>query len=244
MNWVLLGIGIILLLLGALIKYGGQYWLIAGYNTASPEKRAIIDIRRLSGFMGNCLFVMGVLLLLTALLSYYGYAHVAFPALVIGVFGVTAFLLFRSQTYAQPRTQQKRLPRGLKAVLIISGAFTAMIGGIILYGMRPPQVEVNNRFIVIGGLYSTKIPLQSIEQLELHKEMPRVLLRTNGLGAGGILKGNFKLEELGQGKLYVYQNKPPFLFLSTKEGYVFVNFKDSAKTIALYQQIQNNLADK
>jgi hypothetical protein len=34
--------------LGALIKYAKWYWLIAGYNTATPEEKKNIDIEALA----------------------------------------------------------------------------------------------------------------------------------------------------------------------------------------------------
>lgn len=54
-------ISITMFALGAIIKYGKQYWLIAGYNTMPKEKQKNVDIAGLTSFMGNCFFGLGLL---------------------------------------------------------------------------------------------------------------------------------------------------------------------------------------
>lgn len=49
---------------GIVILAGKGDWLIAGYNTASPEERGKYDIRRLRLLMGGALIVIAPLCLL------------------------------------------------------------------------------------------------------------------------------------------------------------------------------------
>jgi len=61
------------ILCGILIKYARLYDLIAGYNMLSPEEKAKVDVQRLGNFIGNCLFAMAGVLLVGAILIYFGY---------------------------------------------------------------------------------------------------------------------------------------------------------------------------
>ncbi|MGB3343239.1 MAG: DUF3784 domain-containing protein [Aequorivita sp.] len=55
---------IIFIVCGILIKYLKMYFLIAGYNTMSKEKRAKYDIERIANMMGNVFFVMAFIIIL------------------------------------------------------------------------------------------------------------------------------------------------------------------------------------
>lgn len=54
---------IIFIVCGILIKYLKMYFLIAGYNTMSKEKRAKYDIERIANMMGNVFFIMALLII-------------------------------------------------------------------------------------------------------------------------------------------------------------------------------------
>lgn len=57
-------IAIIFVLLGILIKYGKMYFLIAGYNTMSKEKKLNYKIKEIATLMKNVLFAMAFFILL------------------------------------------------------------------------------------------------------------------------------------------------------------------------------------
>jgi hypothetical protein len=63
--WIGLG-GVVLarffFLLGAMLRYRKAYWMVAGYNTASPEEKAKYDIEGLGNHLGNGLMTLSVLL--------------------------------------------------------------------------------------------------------------------------------------------------------------------------------------
>ena len=55
---------IILTVAGILIKYGKNYYLIAGYNTMSKERKDKYDISRIADLTGNVLFAMALLIMI------------------------------------------------------------------------------------------------------------------------------------------------------------------------------------
>jgi len=54
----------IFIILGILIKYGKMYFLIAGYNTMTAEKKAKYNIDGIATLMRNVLFAMALIILL------------------------------------------------------------------------------------------------------------------------------------------------------------------------------------
>lgn len=54
---------IILIVAGILIKYGKMYFLIAGYNTMSKEKKANYDVGGIATLMRNVLFAMAFIMI-------------------------------------------------------------------------------------------------------------------------------------------------------------------------------------
>jgi hypothetical protein len=54
--------GLLLLVLGYLIRFRKMYFLISGYNTMSAEKKKNVDTAGLGTLMGNSLFVMSGLM--------------------------------------------------------------------------------------------------------------------------------------------------------------------------------------
>ena len=79
--------------------------------------------------------------------------------------------------------------------------------------------------------------MADIESVTLVDNLPRILRRTNGFSSGGLLRGNFLLEEWGRGKLFINRNSPPYLVVRTRDAFVVVNFEDAAQTRELYRRL-------
>jgi hypothetical protein len=57
------------------------------------------------------------------------------------------------------------------------------------------------------------------------------------MALGATLRGWFKLEGLGEGKVFLQADCPPFVLVRLNEGFVLVNFPDPARTRALYDAL-------
>lgn len=62
---------ILFIVLGALIKYGKMYFLIAGYNTMSTEKKENYDIEGIATVFRNAMFGMALIMLIGLVLNYW-----------------------------------------------------------------------------------------------------------------------------------------------------------------------------
>ena len=98
--------GVLMLVLGMLIRVFNLSGLIAGYNTSSPEKKARYNERALTRFVGMMLISSGAVLavggvfILLDVLSFYMMAiswAVFFVVMIFGLFYVNLSPRFKSQ---------------------------------------------------------------------------------------------------------------------------------------------------
>lgn len=74
--------GLFFIALGAIVRFGKASWLIAGYNTSSKEEKAKYDEAALCNFVGNLMFVLGVIVLVMGILSLLITSHLG---IILGV---------------------------------------------------------------------------------------------------------------------------------------------------------------
>jgi len=65
----MLGVALLFVLLGIMVKYGKMYYLIAGYNTLPKERQALIDIAGIATLLRNVMFTMALGLVIGYLLA-------------------------------------------------------------------------------------------------------------------------------------------------------------------------------
>jgi hypothetical protein len=119
-------------------------------------------------------------------------------------------------------------------VLVAAG-----IAAVFYFHEQPPTVTVTaDRVRVASALYSEQYAFAEITQLSLETRLPRICLRTNGYAARGTLRGHFRLDEWGDGQLFVTYGHPPYILIRRGTGYVVVNFADPSDTIALYRRLE------
>ena len=97
--------------------------------------------------------------------------------------------------------------------------------------VRPDGLEVESPF------YGKVFPASDITGISLLPTLPRVLLKTNGFGGGASLRGHFRVEGLGDGRLYVEKGFAPYVLVRLREGFVVVNFREPEKTRALFDEM-------
>jgi hypothetical protein len=91
-------------------------------------------------------------------------------------------------------------------------------------------------------MYGIEWSIERIENVELLKELPEVLMKTNGFSSESARKGKFKLEEpYGIGRLFVTGDKGPFLYIRVNDDYVILNRPTEQETIEFYERIMDEL---
>src|SRR5207244_1648717 len=95
-----------------------------------------------------------------------------------------------------------------------------------------------------AGFYRVDLPFSQISDISLQDTIPRIVRKTNGFNAGNVLRGNFRLDVLGDGQLFINRDVPPYLVLKTSGGFVIVNFDDPRRTRALYADVRQHVAPR
>ena len=121
----------------------------------------------------------------------------------------------------------------------------ALIGGLFWFQLRPVQVAVApGGFEVKTLFYGATFAAADITAVALETKLPRVLLRTNGFAGAGTLRGHFRVEGLGDGRLYVEEGFPPYVLVRLRQGFVVVNFREPERTRALHGELARAWPDR
>lgn len=235
-------ISLLFVVLGILIKYFKWYWLISGYNTMSPEKKKNVDAQGLGKFIGNSMFVIAGIFLLGVFINSMGYVWGIAAASVLMVLYIICILIA-----AQKYDHNKKAPKD-RVILIVVITFLVMVLGstaaLMYSGSRPVQVEITSEHVGIKGAYGITIPVSRIRDISLKDSMPEVLAKTNGFNAGGVLKGNFRVEDLGDVKLFVQSEEGRYVYIVTADGNtVIINYRDEQLTRELYEKLMSVTLD-
>ena len=125
------------------------------------------------------------------------------------------------------------------AFAIVAGL--AVVGGCFYLQTQPPRIAVGPHQISVHALFwGQDYRMVDVTHVSLETDLPRIRARTNGFAGGGILRGYFELEGLGKGKLFVEQGCSPYVLIRLQSGYVIVNFREPARTIALFDEIRRH----
>lgn len=227
---------LLFLVSGILVKSGKYQWLFSGYETKQELQSGRDYIKRLRNFIGNFCFVIGAILLLAGIFDHY---HV-FYGLVLSIaslFFVVAFMLIRVQKYDRQILPDKKRKGGARILLGSLVVILVIVGGMLIYGSMEASVEVGPDRIEIGGLCGTTIDMSRVSDILMINELPKIQSKNSGFDFANVLKGNFRLQGIGEGKLYVNSGTPPFIEIKYDDSFVIMNFKDSNTTHKIYDGI-------
>ncbi|WP_216827547.1 hypothetical protein [Alkalihalobacterium elongatum] len=134
------------------------------------------------------------------------------------------------------------IKRILRLISIAMAIFAFIVIGVVVfltYSANELEIEANN--IIVTGHMGTELAIADIETVELHQVIPKINRKVGGSSVFNRKKGQFLLEDLGRGRLYVHLNKPPFIYIKTSENYIFINSKDSTTTQEWYKVLNQKI---
>ena len=134
-----------------------------------------------------------------------------------------------------------------KAIYLISTILIIALVGSVGYFLTPARYSyefTGDRMEISAKIYSDKIDLSDVENLELLDEFPKVeMIRTNGTSIKSQGYGNFEMKGIGPVRLYIYRDVDKVIHMKTKDKNLFFNMEDDEKTIELYNKIKTNLGE-
>jgi hypothetical protein len=123
-------------------------------------------------------------------------------------------------------------------VLALVGVVLLAVGWMLYDGLQPVDVVTSNEQITVrGAFYSDTIKAADIVNVSLDPFLPSIATKTNGFNAGQALRGSFRLRDGRRAHLFVERGSPPFVQVRTATDLVFINYKDSSATQALYDRL-------
>jgi hypothetical protein len=142
--------------------------------------------------------------------------------------------------------EEDRRARSVVLTVATVGVVVPLAIGVLFYFlMQPPSVKVSQeRFLVRSALYGEEIPMTEVAGVSIVEVLPAIRLRTNGFALRGSLRGHFRLDEIGDGQLFIEAGTPPYVVVRTRRDFVIVNFKDPARTRNLYADLARNVDQK
>ncbi|TWH60520.1 uncharacterized protein DUF3784 [Desulfitobacterium sp. LBE] len=227
---------IMCLILGWLIKYRKYYGLISGYKGLSESDKDQIDHEALGNFSGGILLILGIVFLLGAMLELLK-LEVYLSILMVLIVPLVIYVYYRSNQFGLISPLGNSIKPLMFVIFLILITSTAFNLERVFYSGSTGKVEVGNSAVLIRGMYGTTISFDRIKEVRLAESIPSISHRTFGYSLGEVRRGNFKLEEIGAGKLFLETNQGPYVYLITDESFIIINFKDETKTRALYEKI-------
>lgn len=234
--YILFILGAVFIFLGVGIKYFKWYFLISGYNTMGKEQKKNVDTEGLGSLMGNYMFLIASLMWITGIFTLLGYKSIS-TYLYFVIIPATIILINKAQKYDHNGDSKKGKKGGTTAIIGIILVTLLLVSGLLVVGIIESKVVVNPEEIIISGMYKRVIDRDDITVITLQENIPKVLQKVNGFDFGYTLKGNFELEGIGRGNIYIQENVSPYIVIKTGDRFYIINFKDPEKTRDLYEKL-------
>ncbi|WP_216829783.1 DUF3784 domain-containing protein [Alkalihalobacterium elongatum] len=221
-------------LLGYLIVKKEVYFLLSGFSSKSEEEQKILIKNGYPQAAGRALINSGFILV-----GGLGLYLLKIPYMIELSWLVMIIYIFTHLLYIGKLDTTKSSKRN-SIILILTIVFTFGILGVVTYiGIQPNHLSTSDTQLQISGFYGVDWPLDKITNVELVDTIPNVQVRTNGFAFANRLKGHFRLEELGKGRLLLYRNHPPFIYIEKGEDYLFINSRDINETRLWYEEMMD-----
>lgn len=219
-------LGLLFAGLGLLIGKFKMYDLIAGVNTASTEQKENMDLPAMGNTIALMCYGIALASIIPAVLNhFFGFPLVVTPILTVILIIIA---LLRVQRYDHNVKSREATLKAVKVLVVV-----AAVGGILITQvMGEHMVVLSDTEIKVSGMFGKTFPLEDVVSIREVEEMPRITLRTNGLGLGSIQRGQFRLEGAKKAYLYLSKRRGPYIEIVTEDYPVYINFKEE-ETYAL-----------
>lgn len=235
---------IIIALSGAvsiLFLMGKGSFLIAGYNTSSPEQKAMYDEKKLCRVMGVGTSIITLSLLVGHLndnLAPYSIFGGVIVGLIIIFVGNNKYARKKDYECIETDRKKKKWYKGADFYTTMISIVVVIGVGIIMF-TGSVSIEFFDNSLTAKSFMASSITVEykDIENIQYKKDI-ELGSRTWGVGSFKIQAGNFKNDEFGKYKLYSYANCHDYVVIKTKDTYVVLNDVDEEKTKTTYEKIQ------
>lgn len=226
------GIVVFFLLLSYLIEKKKWYWIISNYSGRTETEKEELRANRYPERVGRLFRYIALGLLFFIVLIYLEIPYTFEISFVYLLVSILAGVIHLSKYEVKAKQKQSYVIGVIIGITVLF--FVSFLGYL---GYRESNMVFKERTFEIKGQYGERWSYDEVEKVELTNEFPDVKTRLNGFGMSNRSKGLFFVHELGKGKLFLYHDIKPYLFIQLDGEYVYINSKDSNETEGWYQQL-------
>lgn len=130
----------------------------------------------------------------------------------------------------------------IAAGMIIAAAVIVAVILMMSRDSQSAQYRIEDNQLVINCSFGVSVPLDEIDGLTLTNAAPEIETKTNGAGIGTMYKGEYKLTDGSDARLFIDASVPPFICFTQGDTVFYLNTESSEATQALYDEIQTALS--
>lgn len=130
---VILGVGLLLVIIGALIKYAKFYWLIPGWSSMLAHEKKKMDKEGLSVFVGNGIFLLALVLVAGEYLNQLIDFADVFPVALFLFVAITAYLIMAAPRYHKDNRKKDVYIENINKNALTAAA-TIFVSGLLVMG--------------------------------------------------------------------------------------------------------------
>ena len=210
-------------------------YLLSGYNSMSEEKRKNFDLKGYLKFLKTTFPAIGGVVLIQFVPFYFlDRSHYGMVVMVFIICLALPIIIIKSQRFDHNLKSRNRI------VIFVVCGILALIPFAMSYSIytttQPTIAAVKDRSLIFSGSYGEEIPLQSIVDVSIESQLPRIRGKRNGFAMGGYRKGKFRSTE-GNVTLYQAPENRCFLRVSTDKNLYYWG-SDEAQVRKAFEQVK------
>ena len=128
--------------------------------------------------------------------------------------------------------------------LVLSFIIVTIICTLLLVmDFSKPTINISKesgKVIIDYPIYNYNFFIDDIDTVKLVDNI-KLKAKTNGIGTNEYSRGNFRAEEYGKCKVYIYKESQPYIVIKVKNRYVIYNEEDKIETLKVYKEIKSIL---
>jgi hypothetical protein len=166
MIYVFIGMSLLFVAIGFMVTENNAQYLLAGYNTMSPEERKQFDLKSFIPFFRKFHLFLGISFLAIGLALYYlGSAHAG--GIFLGLYPISAYVYFtwKANTFSKGLNT-----KWTKAVMYVLAGTFVFVFGLLGLGFKEDKLMVDAEKIRIEGSYGEEITSPDIALVTLTAE--------------------------------------------------------------------------
>jgi hypothetical protein len=130
------------------------------------------------------------------------------------------------------------------SVAFILVIFTVMFTLFVQMDFITFQMEIGDTSVKIDApMYGYEFDSSEIQEINLSYTLPEGGMRTNGAATEGYLLGNFRYDEYGKTKMYIYREFPPYIVIRLTDRTVLFNTKSEEETLLLFEDLNHMIGE-